>query len=102
MNDEVFGNEVSLLSAGVTPSAYFRFPGLVSNQKTMSFVSESGLITLGSQAWLAKGERPSFGSIILIHGNRNEPVGEDKLLSYLGKMDSQGHSFGHIDEALKR
>ena len=39
-----------------------------------------GLIPVGSDAWLAKNEVPSAGSIVLVHGNGNEPVGVEKLL----------------------
>lgn len=49
---------------------------------------------------ILQGENPRFGSIILIHGNRNEPVGEDELLRYMGTMDQHGHQFGHLNEVL--
>jgi len=96
MEDEVLGNEVSLISNGVTPSIYFRFPGLVSDFDTINYVANLGLITLGSNAWLAKGEAPKFGSIILIHGNKNEVVGEKKLITYIERMKSLGHEFGSL------
>lgn len=98
--DEVLGNEVSMIQAGITPASFFRFPGLVSNRSTIDYVTNQGLVTLGSDAWLAKNEAPSFGSIILIHGNKNEPVGETKLLQYMRTMDTHGHQFGHLNEAL--
>jgi len=101
IEDEVLGNEIALIESGVTPSSFFRFPGLVSNQNLMRYVTDHGLIVLGSKAWLAKNEVPDFGSIILIHGNKNEPIGEDKLFRYINTMDSKGHEFGHLDEVLQ-
>lgn len=32
-----------------------------------------GLIPLGSNCWLAKGEKVTNGAFILVHGNSNEP-----------------------------
>ncbi len=100
MEEEVLGNEVALIEEGVTPSVYFRFPGLVSDYDTINYVANLGLITLGSNAWLAKGEEPQFGSIILIHGNRNEVVGEKKLIKYIDEMIKLGHMFGSLDQVL--
>ncbi len=33
------------------------------------------LIPLGADAWIAKNEAVKEGSIVLIHGNKNEPEG---------------------------
>ena len=41
----------------------------------MDSVISYGLIPIGSDAWLAKGQPVHKGSIVLIHGNGNEPVG---------------------------
>jgi hypothetical protein len=41
----------------------------------MDNVIEYGLIPIGSDAWLAKGQPIHSGSIVLIHGNGNEPIG---------------------------
>jgi hypothetical protein len=32
-------------------------------------------VPVGSDAWLAKGQRPTEGSIVLVHGNGTEPIG---------------------------
>jgi hypothetical protein len=48
---------------------------LVANEAALSITQELGLIPLGSNAWLNKGEKPQPGSIVLIHGNGNEPRG---------------------------
>ena len=100
LQDEILGNEIALIRAGVTPGVFFRFPGLVSNKRTMNYVTRKGLVVLGSQAWLAKSQRPQLGSIVLIHGNKNEPIGESLLLKYMKTMRVRGHEFGRLDEVL--
>ncbi len=75
INAEIIKAEISMIEAGITPSVFFRFPGLVSDEKLVKKVCELGLIPVGSNAWLAKRERPRGGSIILIHANRHEPKG---------------------------
>ena len=80
---DILDLEKLLISKGVTPSIYFRFPGLISNQKDIDIVANLGLITIGSDSWLAKGQKIKKGSIILVHGNRNEPKGVDILLRLL-------------------
>ncbi len=72
---EVLGEEKELLGHGKMPSVFFRFPGLVSNQTLIIILRELGLIPVGANAWLAKGEIPKNGSVILVHGNSNEPKG---------------------------
>lgn len=46
-------------------------------------MSSYGLIVIGSDAWLAKGEQSHAGSLVLIHGNGNEPLGVNDFLSLL-------------------
>jgi len=73
---EVLDNENFLLQEGRVPSVFYRFAGLVSNDEDFNYlVKELGLIPLGSSAWLAKGEPIQKRSIVLIHGNKNEPLG---------------------------
>ncbi len=75
--------EQLLISQGITPSIFFRFPGLVSDERTIKTIHNLGLVTIGSDAWLAKGEMPKGGSIVLLHGNRNEPQGIIKFRKLL-------------------
>lgn len=75
MNFEILGTELAMLQHNMVPSVFFRFPGLVSDQQVVDKVLTYGIIPIGSDAWLAKGQQPTAGSIVLIHGNRNEPVG---------------------------
>lgn len=78
--NEVMSTETQLIANGLTPSVFFRFPGLVSSQTLVQTLGSWGLVTLGSDAWLAKGETPKAGSVILVHGNGNEPGGIDIFL----------------------
>ena len=80
---EVLDLERLLLSRGMVPSPFFRFPGLVSDAATVKRLRELSLIPIGSDAWLAKGESPRKGSFILVHGNGNEPKGVKLLLPML-------------------
>lgn len=72
---EVLRLEKLLLEKGEVPSAFFRFPGLTFNKELLSKLRELSLIALDANAWLAKGENPISGSIILVHGNGNEHKG---------------------------
>jgi hypothetical protein len=72
---EILDNERLLIANGETPSLFFRFPGLVSSDPLMQAVSRFHLVTLGADAWLAKGQQPERGSIVLVHPNGNEPKG---------------------------
>jgi hypothetical protein len=86
---EVLEVETLLLSQGLVPSIFFRFPGLVSDEATVKRLRELSLIPIGSDAWLAKGETPREGSFILVHGNGNEPKGIKLALPLLRRGDWQ-------------
>jgi hypothetical protein len=73
--EEILDTERLLTANGETPSLFFRFPGLISNDPLMQAVSQDHLVTLGADAWLALGEKPGRGSIVLVHPNGNEPKG---------------------------
>ena len=98
--DEVFKNEKLLLSHGIVPSVFFRFPGLVSNQEDIELLRQWGLIPLGANAWLALGEKPSFGSFILVHGNGNEPKGLKLLYEEMTRNPDIKNEFSDIHEAF--
>ena len=72
---EILDTERLLIANGETPSLFFRFPGLVSSDPLMQAVGRFHLVTLGADAWLAKGQQPEPGSILLVHPNGNEPKG---------------------------
>jgi|GEM_PF-207067 len=77
--DDVLSLEIFLLQNGITPSVWFRFPGLVFDRRTLGKLNDLSLLPLDASAWLAKTRTISDGSIVLVHGNGNEPAG----LSYL-------------------
>ena len=75
INSEVLLTEIALLQKNIVPSVFFRFPGLVSDHIIYDKILNLGLIPVGSDAWLAKGQWPTDGSIVLIHANGNETIG---------------------------
>ena len=83
VNSEILNTETAMLERNILPSVFFRFPGLVSDQAVYNKVLALGLIPVGCDAWLAKGEWPSNGSIVLIHANGNEPVGVREFIRLL-------------------
>ena len=83
LRHELLATEVLLLARHQLPSVFFRLPGLVANQAVLAEMRRDGLIPLGADAWLAKGQKPREGSIILVHGNGNEPVGIERVMPYL-------------------
>jgi peptidoglycan/xylan/chitin deacetylase (PgdA/CDA1 family) len=85
---EIVANEKYMISHGITPSIFFRFPGLVSNAKLIDkIVDNYSLVPLGSDTWIAKGEKIKDSSIILVHGNLNEKKGIDMLLNEMRKRE---------------
>jgi hypothetical protein len=89
INYEVLATEKLMLKNGMVPSCFFRFPGLVSDQQLVYKITNYGLIPIGSDAWLAKGQQAQNGSIVLIHGNGNEPVGVADFISLLHSKTRQ-------------
>ncbi|NVN93992.1 MAG: polysaccharide deacetylase [Bacteroidetes bacterium] len=83
VKNEILGNEQLMIQNGLMPSVFFRFPGLISDNDLLNTVYGFGLITIGSDAWLAKGNPVNEGSIVLIHGNGNEAIGVSKFLNLL-------------------
>ena len=92
LNFEVLGTELAMLQHGMLPSVFFRFPGLVSDTEVVKRVLSYGVIPVGSDAWLAKGQPANSGSIVLIHGNGNEPLGVQDFIKLLKnkQKDIQG------------
>jgi len=90
---EILGLEKLLLEQGITPSVFFRFPGLVSSPALIEFIERLHLIAIGSDAWLAKGQRPKPGSAILIHGNLNEPAGVKLMLEWVASKEKDSIYF---------
>lgn len=83
INSEVLLTEIALLQRNIVPSVFFRFPGLISDHDIFIKIISFGLIPVGSDAWLAKGQWPTNGSIVLIHANGNESVGIRDFINLL-------------------
>jgi hypothetical protein len=83
---EVLNTEIALIQKNIVPSPFFRFPGLISDHNIYNQVLGFGLIPIGSDAWLAKGQWPKDGSIVLIHANGNEPIG---VREFIGLLNSK-------------
>jgi hypothetical protein len=96
--EQVLGLEQVLLEQGETPSAFFRFPGLVHNQARRLAMRELGVVGLDADAWLAKGERIRDGAVILLHGNGNEPAG---IRMFMQAMRSGAYAGGEAQGKLK-
>ena len=91
---EVLENEKLMLKNGLLPSVFFRCPGLVSDRRIIEQLLSYGLIAVGSDAWLAKGQQAKNGSIVLIHGNGNEEVGVQDFIRLL-RTESQAIKTKH-------
>jgi hypothetical protein len=94
---EILKNEQYMLEQDLLPSIFIRYPGLVSNEKLIHLTHELGLLPLASDAWLAEGEVPKKGSIILVHGNGNEPLGIKRLMPIL---DDKTNKWGGLNQLL--
>ncbi len=79
---EILETERLLIANGGAPSVFFRFPGLVSSSPLMEAVRRHHLISIGADAWLAKGQLPRPGSIVLVHPNGNEEIGINLFSKY--------------------
>ncbi|HTO79629.1 MAG TPA: polysaccharide deacetylase [Methylocystis sp.] len=75
LDAEILETERLMLQHGLTPSVFFRFPGLISDASLMQKLRERHLVALGADSWIALGPPPRPGSIMLVHPNGNEPAG---------------------------
>ena len=99
LEDELLTVEEDLLKEWQVPSIFMRYPGLVSDNNTRKeTIYTYWLFPLGSDAWLAKWETPDHGSIILIHGNKNEHYGIQLMNKVLEKNDFE---YWAIENILK-
>ena len=87
LRDEALQTEIKMLEHGLVPSVFFRCPGLISSPEILAFLHQLHLISIGATAWLAKGQPAKPGSIILVHGNGNEPKGIQLLLSWYAELN---------------
>ena len=57
----------------------------MSTDPLMRTVRRFHLVTLGADAWLAIGQKPGPGSIVLVHPNGNEPEGLRRFAAGLAR-----------------
>lgn len=95
---EVLGNEMVMLSQGLVPSIFFRFPGLVSSDVLIAKLKSWGLIPLGSNAWIGKGQKIKNGSVVLVHGNGNELSGLTMLYKALEIQPQINATWTNLDQ----
>jgi hypothetical protein len=88
-SQEILETEIRMIESGITPTVFFRFPGLCSGGRVFMKIRSFGLMPVGSDSWLAKNQWPKTGSIVLVHGNGNEPEGIHRLLLLLQKRKSE-------------
>jgi hypothetical protein len=81
--NEILKTEQLMIKSGIVPSVFFRFPGLISDTTLYKEVSGFGLAILGSDSWIAFNQKPTKGSIVLLHGNGNEPEGIEMFGKWL-------------------
>lgn len=97
---EILDTEKLLIVNGQTPSIYFRFPGLMSDEKLIHLLNSYGLVPISTEAWLAKNQLPKDGSIILIHGNSNEPLGVSMMNEILKTRNFELYQIPSLDIAI--
>ena len=84
LSTEILTVEEDLLKQWQVPSIFMRYTGLVSDKNIRKeTIYTYWLFPVGANAWLAKWETPTVGSIILIHGNKNEHYGIQLMNSVL-------------------
>jgi hypothetical protein len=88
VDQEVLLNEKTMIEHNIVPSIFFRFPGLISGPRVFEKVMDFGLIPIGSDAWLAKGEHANDGNIVLVHANGNEPIGIKKFIDLMHRNET--------------
>ncbi len=79
-DEEVLGEERTILARGMTPSTLFRFPGLVHDANRLKQLGRLSLMPLDADAWIALGQPIRPWSVVLVHGNGNEPEGIREFL----------------------
>lgn len=107
LREDTLRLEIALLEWGVTPTVYYRFPGLIHDRVRLAEILQLNLFPIDCDCWLAlvrqKDRGPFYyhpreGSIILVHGNGNEPAGIPLLQRWL--EEHQDWELGHLREFL--
>jgi hypothetical protein len=88
LRHDTLRHEAQLLEWGLVPSVYYRFPGLIHDRERLQEILALDLFPIDCDSWSAIAARDgnienkgpfghpvTGGSIILVHGNGNEPGG---------------------------
>ena len=84
--------ESLLLEWGIVPTVYYRFPGIIHDRIRLEEILELDLFPIDVDSWMAVvgtahpyGHPVRDGSIVMVHGNGNEPEGIAVLSEWLQK-----------------
>jgi peptidoglycan/xylan/chitin deacetylase (PgdA/CDA1 family) len=97
--------EQAFLEWGITPTVYYRFPGLIHDRVRLAEILDLDLFPIDCDCWMAlvrKMDKDPFyhhareGSIILVHGNGNEPAGIPPLQRWF--EEHQDWELGHLNQ----
>jgi len=91
---EITNTEVVMLSHGIMPSIWFRFPGLAYHPDQLTVLRELGLVAVGTTMWIGQKTLPESG-IILSHANGTQPA-EVRHLRRLVTTNSQALREGRL------
>jgi hypothetical protein len=99
--------EQELLAWGIVPIVYYRFPGLIHDQQRLGAVLDMNLLPIDADAWIAvQGSSSEYGgplangSIVLVHGNGNEPRGINQFMDWIHA--NPGWAWADISRFLPR
>jgi peptidoglycan/xylan/chitin deacetylase (PgdA/CDA1 family) len=106
VRDDNLRVEAELLRWGIVPSIFYRFPGLVHDEARLRAILDLDLISVDCDSWVASMARgrpphhlqPGDGSILLIHGNGNEPVGIPRLYEWM--IENPGWKWGPLNDFI--
>jgi hypothetical protein len=84
--------ERELFAWGIVPTVYYRFPGLIHDEARLRTILAMDLLPIDSDAWVAvqggthpHGRPTRDGSIVLVHGNGNEPRGVARFEKWMAE-----------------
>jgi peptidoglycan/xylan/chitin deacetylase (PgdA/CDA1 family) len=81
LESEILGAEKIMLEAGLLPSYFFRFPGLVHGKQDIETIARLNIIALDANVWM--GMRTRNWGFLLVHSNGVVPSEVRKFISFL-------------------
>lgn len=83
-DEEVLGEERTVIARGMIPSVIFRFPGLIHDATRLRQLNRLSMLPIDANGWIAKGQPIAPRAVVLVHGNGNEPEGITGFLRQVG------------------